>query len=130
MFLFINSNDPAHTSNTPWDFSVSLHTRPYIKEGTWECALTEFWLKDVDEIEEDLYVYADFLTYSSLMNGTKSNILRIIRSEGEVANPYFMPLKSMYAAEGIRVYIRRKDGSIPTMKAEEATCVLEMRAVE
>ena len=130
MYLFLNSKDTNYPSNTSWDFTIHLSYRAYSTEGVWECALTELWVKAPNKLNEELFVYVDFITDASLVNGQNRNLIRIVRTNGELANPYYMPVRSTYGTQSVRVYIRSKNGSRPSLECEEVSCVLHLRRRE
>lgn len=126
MYLFLTSNDclDSHPNNHAWDFTTDLKTYvPLV--GRWECALMDIRYTGKNE---ELYVYTD-LCQSSYVSDSYLPILRIIsNSTSTFTNPYFIPTSLDYVNQ-IRVYIRTKEGNIPSFTPKHLRCTLQIQHV-
>ena len=130
MFIFLSSGDRRYPNNSPWDFTIYLSSRTCTNDGAWECALVELWTKGVEDLPEPLHVLCDFISDCSVLNGINTNLLRIVRTIGDVTIPYFMPIRPANGTQSIRLYIRTADGGTPSLVCEEVSCVLELRPIQ
>ncbi len=123
MYLFLSSSDcqDSHPGNHSWDFTIDLKKFIQLK-GEWECGLV-----DVDYTGPfgDLYVFSDLCSDSYVCNNYLP-LLRIINNSQTFTKPYFIDVSRDFV-DHIRVYIRTKDGRIPSFTPEVLRCALELR---
>lgn len=124
MYLFLSSRDSTdfHSENYAWDFTVDL-VQCLNTRGNWQCALTEI---EFDKgFSGDLYVYSDICTGSSVREHSLP-ILRIVKKSAIFRRPYYMEVSRDFI-QRVRVYIRDKNGNIPTFVSKELRCSLHLR---
>lgn len=126
MYFHINSKDclSTHPQNIASDFTVDLPEPIHFHEK-WEIGLTEIMYKG-KSVGGDVYVYCD-ICETSVINGKRLPILRIIRKAGEIFNvPYYIPI-SQKTISGIRVYIRDSDYDPISFSKRVLRCTLHIR---
>ena len=125
-YVILNSNDSAdiYPDNTWSDFTVALSDPLTLNKGKWFCALGEIFYQD---IEAQLFVFADICTYSHVL-GTQLPLLRRIYNSGELINPYFVEINRKEISS-IRIYIRNNKGEIPDLSISSIDCTLVFKGL-
>ena len=123
-YLFLSSEDSTstHPSNSMFDFTIEF-PQPLELEGKWECALTEIVYSD--SINGDLYVYCDICAYSYVSDSYKP-LLRIVDGSDIFEKQYFIPVTQQVVPR-LRLYIRDKQGNIPSVDEETLRCTLALK---
>lgn len=123
MYLFLSSTDckDAHPNNHAWEFTVDIGHYKYLK-NKWECALVDIRLPSY---KEDVYVFCD-VCESSFIGGNQSPVLRNINSRTAISRPIYIPVARDYLSH-LRIYIRTRQGEVPTVTSRATTCTLHFR---
>ena len=122
-YLFLSSSDSTHIypNNSPFDFIVEFPQTLELN-GNWLCALTEI---NYTNAEEELYVYCDICEYSYVCNGFKP-LLRVINGSNIFETLYYIPVNQQ-AVKRIHVYIRDREGQIPSFNTSDLRCTLALK---
>lgn len=123
MYLFLSSTDcvASHPDNSAWDFTIDLKQYFHLK-GKWECALMDI---DYDGPPSQLFVFSD-LCSDSYVTDSYLPLLRIVKKPATFKRPYFISIPRNFV-DRLRVYIRTKDGQLPSFAPERLRCTLRIR---
>lgn len=126
MYLYLSAADSLqfHTENYAWDFTVDL-AQCLDTRGSWECGLAEIEYDRGASAGGDLYVYSDICS-GSLVSDTSLPILRIVKKSTILRRPYYVDVARDFV-QRVRVYIRDKDGKIPSVVSKQLRCTLHLR---
>ena len=122
MYIFLSSSDcrDSHPENNAWDFTIDLNCLQF--DANWECSLTDVYY---DGNFGELYICSDLCT-TSYVNDAYLRILRVVNSPTVFIKPYFIPL-SRTCIDHVRVYIRTRNGHMPSVVPDHLTCTLQFR---
>lgn len=111
---------------SPFDFVVDIPGGLDFSQGEWEVALLEVHTDTGNQPTEDLYVYTDIVPYENFVLDSFRPLLRVVRQKGEVGNPIYVPVQSHSKWDRIRIYIRNKQGNVPSLSIGDLSCTLHI----
>ena len=130
MFLNLSSDQfkDFHPQNAPWDFICEIDP-PIFLGGRLSVALVDIrWNEDVNENTiHELYVYCDLVDDVNFIDTKFKPVIGIIDQQGKVLLPMYFPVTRDYIHQ-IRVYIRKRDGKLPTLSSTRLRCTLELKS--